>query len=145
MSPHTIIDELRWECAAFDRAAVELANALGLDGSSSWQDRHTLRLLMDGPKTLGQLATDRGIARSSVAAGICRLEASGHVTRSDHPKHDQARLVSLTGKGRELAERSYQTMRCICYFLAEEVDLDDVRHAVETMRTLKAAMLRFTK
>ena len=70
--------------------------------TARWQ---VLAAVEEAPATVAQIARILGLARQSVQRVADALEAGGLLEYADNPRHRRARLVALTGEGRQtLAE-----------------------------------------
>lgn len=59
-----------------------------------------LRRLVDGPRTMREIAVAAGIDAPATTVTINDLEQRGLVVRAPHPTNGRMKLVSLTAKGR---------------------------------------------
>jgi len=64
-----------------------------------------LRRLVDGPRTLSELAEATSSDAPATSVLVNDLEAKGLVVRAPHPTNRRAKLVSLTPAGRRVVER----------------------------------------
>lgn len=62
-------------------------------------------LALGGPQTQTQLARAIGIEGSTLVRQVDRLEADGHLRRTQNPEDRRANLLDLTDSGRHLARR----------------------------------------
>ncbi len=69
-----------------------------------------LRVLSEGPRRVGDVATRLGIVPRSATSVIDELEAAGLVRRQPDPTDRRAVLVSLTDRGADVLE-SYRARR----------------------------------
>ncbi|HET9625147.1 MAG TPA: MarR family transcriptional regulator [Kofleriaceae bacterium] len=80
----------------------EIRDATGLPAGRV----RVLRRLVDGPRTLRELAEAIGSDAPATTVIVNDLEARGLVVRAPHPTNRRAKLVSLTPAGRALAPRA---------------------------------------
>ncbi|MFI6587842.1 MarR family winged helix-turn-helix transcriptional regulator [Embleya sp. NPDC050493] len=83
------------------RAAALIA-PLGLHPG---QEALLLELARTGPRIQAQLSDALGVEPPSVTLMARKLEASGHIRRTQAPSDKRASIVELTDSGRELAEQ----------------------------------------
>ena len=63
---------------------------------------YSLRILyFQGPRTMGQLATDLGVKVSTLTGIVDQLAARGLVERASHPDDRRSVRVALTARGRK--------------------------------------------
>jgi MarR family 2-MHQ and catechol resistance regulon transcriptional repressor len=65
-------------------------------------------LLHKGATPVNAIGQRVYLTSGSITAAVDRLEGKGLVQRGDHPGDRRARLVSLTGPGRELIETAFE-------------------------------------
>jgi DNA-binding MarR family transcriptional regulator len=86
--------------------------------------------------------TQQGLARrassdpSTVRAMLVLLEGRGLVARERHPEDSRARVVTLTAKGRRLAERLWKTSEPIRVQMLSGFSADEARSLVGCLRRL---------
>jgi DNA-binding MarR family transcriptional regulator len=80
----------------------EVSEALGM----SFGRARAVRRLARRPMSMGELAAALDIDKPNATVVVDDLEGQGIVTRRPHPNDRRARLVEVTPKGRELAERA---------------------------------------
>jgi len=92
-------------------------------GTLSTLDRH-------GPQRITELAAQEAVSQPAMTGLIQRLEASGHVVRTDDPLDARASLIAITGDGmRLLAERRAAHEEHIASAVARLSDNDRARLA----------------
>ncbi|MFF7246988.1 MarR family winged helix-turn-helix transcriptional regulator [Embleya sp. NPDC008237] len=89
------------------RAAALIA-PLGLHPG---QEALLLELARTGPRIQAQLGEALGVEPPSVTLMARKLEASGHIRRTQAPSDKRASIVELTDSGRELAEQIKELWR----------------------------------
>ncbi|HEY4105051.1 MAG TPA: MarR family transcriptional regulator [Polyangiaceae bacterium] len=100
-----------------------------------------LRRLLQGPKTLRDLAETIGSDAPTTTVLVNDLEARGLIVRAPHPTNRRAKLVSLTPNGRQLALRAGRVMdRPPAAF--ESIALDDLAALGRVIDTLLGAQAR---
>ena len=65
-------------------------------------------LLHKGPTPVNAIGQRVFLTSGSITAAVDRLEAKGLVQRCDHPDDRRARVVHLTGVGRELIAQAFE-------------------------------------
>lgn len=65
-----------------------------------------LAYVADGPKRSTDIASFFGHSPRTVTEAIDALEVAGHVSRSSSPSDRRAKLVELTGSGRQVLDRA---------------------------------------
>src|SRR5205814_8358217 len=65
-------------------------------------------LLHKGPTPVSAIGQRVYLTSGSITTAVDRLEARGLVERCDHPDDRRARMVHLTGPGRELIETAFE-------------------------------------
>lgn len=66
--------------------------------SARWQ---VIGAIQDTSKSVSDIARERGLARQSVQRIVNALKRQGYVRLTDNPRHQRAKLVALTEKGRK--------------------------------------------
>jgi DNA-binding MarR family transcriptional regulator len=66
---------------------------------------NALANLVDGPRTVGQLATAAGVRPTTLTSLLDRLERRGLLVRRPSPDDRRSLLVELTADGRSVARR----------------------------------------
>jgi DNA-binding MarR family transcriptional regulator len=106
--------------------------------SLSFQEMHLLRcLVVDGPRTIGQLRYRQQLTRQYVHTTLKSLESRGFVERQPNPRHKRSPLFAATEAGqqlwRDIHERSRQAVDPFIQDIAEE----DVATTTATLKTLR--------
>jgi DNA-binding MarR family transcriptional regulator len=91
-----------------------------------------------GVLTAGELATNIGLAPSSVTTLINRLEHAGLVTREFDANNRRTVMVSLTDKGKRDMDEAQEHTRAAM----RELGLDRIGGVVEVLDSLAAALTR---
>ena len=111
--------------------------------SARWQ---VLASAERGPTTVATTARTLGLARQSVQRVADVLEAEGLVAYEDNPHHRRAKLLSLTGRGRDTLAEIQAAQRTWANALGRELGEADLRRANAALeRTLQALMKRRTR
>jgi DNA-binding MarR family transcriptional regulator len=111
--------------------------------SARWQ---VLAGVEDGPTTVATIAHRLGLARQSVQRVADVLETEGLVAYEANPRHRRAKLLALTGSGRETLTAIQAAQRTWADTLGKELGEADLRRANAVMeRTLLALTRRRTK
>lgn len=64
-------------------------------------------LLHKGPQPVNEIGRRIGLTSGAITSAVDRLEASGLVSRQNHPHDRRARVVQLTARGREQAAKVF--------------------------------------
>ncbi|HEX3773282.1 MAG TPA: MarR family transcriptional regulator [Polyangiaceae bacterium] len=100
-----------------------------------------LRRLLNGPKTLRELAEMIGSDAPATTVLVNDLEARGLIVRAPHPTNRRAKLVSLTPSGHELALRAGRVMASPPSAF-EDIAAEDLAALGRVIETLHAAHAR---
>jgi DNA-binding MarR family transcriptional regulator len=95
-----------------------------------------LRWLLEGPKTVPQLARLRGTSRQNVQILVNRLTRQGLVAFAINPAHRRSVLVQLTEGGRGIL-RSVSAEHTLGNALSPRIAQNEVRSAVALLRRLR--------
>jgi DNA-binding MarR family transcriptional regulator len=104
-------------CLAVRRAARTLGrrydDALAGLGVTNGQFSILMALSREEPTAVGELSTELGLDRTTLAAALKPLERSGLVDLRPDPADGRARLISITGKGRGLLSAAIPRWRAV--------------------------------
>ncbi|UQA92612.1 MarR family winged helix-turn-helix transcriptional regulator [Streptomyces halobius] len=115
------------------REGDRLSAHVGLT-SARWQ---VAGLLLDGPRTVADLARDRGLRRQAVQQTVDRLRDQGLVTTNPNPRDQRSPLVELTLRGRKaLDDLGPHEDRWLAE-LAEGIAPEELRTTVSVLRRLR--------
>lgn len=95
----------------------------------------------DGVSQLS-IAKANGLKPSTISIGLKRMEHDGYITRVNDPQDMRMSRVYLTDKGREIANRAYETMEAVYNVLLQGISDEEqnaVVSAIEKMKTNYAA------
>ncbi len=109
-----------------------LTRDLGLT-SALWQ---VMGAIGDEPLHLAQIARNMGLTRQSVRRSARVLEQRGFACFLENPNHKRARLLGLTGKGREILSRVNDIQTHWSNGLADGLNSDELSRAVQLMQTI---------
>lgn len=90
--------------------------------------------------TVAQIARTLGLARQSVQRVADALEAGGLLAYGSNPNHRRARLVSLTGQGREALTMIQAAQRPWADALGASVGDRELRRTNATLDRVLAAL-----
>ena len=111
--------------------------------TARWQ---VLASAEESPLTVAQIARTLGLARQSVQRVADVLERDGLISYEDNPRHQRARLVTLTGKGRATLARIQASQRPWANALGAAVGERQLRQANAVLeRALEAIAARRTR
>lgn len=91
--------------------------------------------------TPSQLATELGLAPTTLSAMIDRLVQKGQIRRVPHPDDGRSYLLELTAQGRATNVRNSRRLERVIAQLREELD-GDPEEILEAMRRLEAGLRR---
>ncbi len=92
-------------------------------------------LAESGPQTVPALARARPVARQHIQRMANEMAAQGLVEFTANPAHKRSRLLSLTPEGASLYTALSARMSELAERLAEDMDIDDLKTTVATLRT----------
>jgi DNA-binding MarR family transcriptional regulator len=84
----------------------QVSEAVGL----SFSRTRAVRLVADGPMSMGELAAALGIDRPNATVLVDDLEERALVRRRPHPTDRRAKMVEATRKGKNLARRANEIL-----------------------------------
>lgn len=117
-------------------AGDSLSSEVGLS-SALWQ---VLGALKEKPRTVSQIGRVMGLTRQSVQRSVNILNEDGLIELLPNPDHQTSPLVRMTGKG----EKAYQKVMFLqiewSNGLGERLKVDDLKVAVQVLRTLLATL-----
>lgn len=102
--------------------------------------RCVLRLLLEGPKTVPQLARIRGTSRQNVQIQVNRLQREGLLAFVSNPAHRRSALVSLTQDGQDVMASAVRAEQNFADGLSLQVSQSEVRTVVELLRRLRESI-----
>jgi len=120
-------------------AAVEeeVHTASGLTGA---QKKNLAHLLSGGAMTISDLAYARGVSRQSVQVTISTLLDLKYVQQNDNPRHKQAKLLTVTDKGRERLLKSEEAEHALIEYLFSQMKEDEVLIATDLLKEIKSTL-----
>jgi DNA-binding MarR family transcriptional regulator len=92
-------------------------------------------LTENGPQTVPALARARPVARQQIQRMANEMAAQGLVEFTANPAHKRSRLLTITPDGSRLYAALSARMSELAERLAADMDIDDLRITVETLRT----------
>ena len=98
-----------------------------------------LRRLFDAPMTLTQLAEATGSDAPATTVAVNDLEARGLVERYPHPENKRAKLVSLTGAGRQMIDLVRRTVRDDAPASVHDLSKTDLAHLRRILERIDSA------
>jgi len=96
-----------------------------------------LRLLLEGPKTVPQLARLRGTSRQNVQTLVNRLRRQGFVILAANPAHRRSALVTLTEPGKSVQASAGTAQDGLAHAVSPRCSQSEVRSAVALLRRLR--------
>jgi len=93
-------------------------------------------LLHKGPTPVNAIGQSVYLTSGSITAAVDRLEAKSLVERCDHPGDRRARLVHLTGTGRELIEKAFEQHKMAMETAAGGLTAEERAQAIALLKKL---------
>ena len=124
---------------AFTALNSVVLRRLAAEGHVAVRTAHgaVFQFLDDDGTTVSTLAERAGVSKQAMADLVVHLESHGYVTRQPDPSDGRAKLVLLTGRGREIMDIATETVPAIEKQLA---DLVGERRLVQLRRDLKTVI-----
>ncbi|PZF81572.1 MarR family winged helix-turn-helix transcriptional regulator [Jiangella anatolica] len=117
-------------------AAQDMAAAGGIT-AAWWQ---VLGGVLDQPRTLADVGRLMGMSRQGVRRVADLLVEQGLAEYRDNPAHRRAKLLACTEAGYWSIRRISLVQHPWAEHIGSQLDLDDLRHALATMRALVAVL-----
>jgi DNA-binding MarR family transcriptional regulator len=89
----------------------------------------------NGPQTVPELARARPVARQHIQRMANEMAAQGLVEFAANPAHKRSRLLAITPEGARLYEALSARMAELAERRAADMDIDDLKTTVATLRT----------
>jgi DNA-binding MarR family transcriptional regulator len=96
-----------------------------------------LHSLLQGPKTVSELARERGATRQATLRVVDALRAEGWLERVANPRHRRAPLLRVTPLGARIHRESAREQAQALNRLAESFDSADVFAAIRLLRSVR--------
>lgn len=96
------------------------------------------------PKSLADIARDRGVSRQYIQKLAKELSVEGWISLQDNPRDKRSRLVEMTSDGQRFLQQIDGRMREFAAALSGNVPLASLQQARVAMTEVRAALLRFT-
>lgn len=90
-------------------------------------------LMLDGPRTVPQIARARGVARQRIQSLADTAAATGLVAFRDNPDHRRSHILALTAKGAAAYTALDTELREAAERLAGDMDIRDLDAALRVM------------
>lgn len=119
-------------------AGDQLVAPLGLT-SARWQVLGAVAMTAL-PQPVAHIARDLGTARQGVQRLVNELLESGFVQLQDNPHHRRAKLVCLTGQGRDAFRAIHELQAPWVDTLAEGMDAGEIAVAAHILQTLRTRL-----
>lgn len=101
-------------------------------------DAMLLRLLLRGPRSIGEIGSTLGISRQAARKLVAGLERRGHAS-ADRDDHDARQIdVTLTARGRSFADAIIATIDALNRELADNVSPERLQAADAVLRAIIA-------
>lgn len=123
---------------AFDALREHAAGDVARHGLSLGEFGVLEALVDGGPLRAGELQEEARASSGGVTYLVDRLEERGLVERRPDPDDRRARLVELTGRGREMMDRVLPQHAAALQYATSGLDTSGKRRAVELLRELGA-------
>lgn len=102
---------------------------------------HFVRLGHD-ERSPAQLASAFQVTRPTITSTLGRMERAGLVSIRPDPADGRAKLVSLTGKGRDMRERCIAAIRPLLPLLDGVINAEEIELLLPPLRKLRIALDR---
>lgn len=123
---------------AFDALREHAAGDVARHGLSLGEFGVLEALVDSGPLRAGELQEEAHASSGGVTYLVDRLEERGLVERRPDPDDRRARLVELTGRGREMMDRVLPQHAAALQYATSGLDTSGKRRAIELLRELGA-------
>lgn len=123
---------------AFDALREHAAGDVARHGLSLGEFGVLETLVDSGPLRAGELQEEARASSGGVTYLVDRLEERGLVERRSDPDDRRARLVELTGWGREMMDRVLPQHAAALQYATSGLDTSGKRRAIELLRELGA-------
>lgn len=91
-----------------------------------------------GPQTVPHMARSRKLSRQSIQNTVNLLFEDGYVDFLENPAHKKSQLVSLTPKGKSLADKMTLREKEVISKITLDIDSGEMQKAAEVLQSLKA-------
>lgn len=115
-----------------------LVAGLGLT-SARWQVLGAVAMA-ERPMPVPHIARKMGLSRQNVQRIVNDLEDAGYVTFAPNPHHKRAKLVVLTGQGRETYDAAHRVQVPWTNGLGASLRPEDIQTALQVLQSLRAAL-----
>jgi MarR family 2-MHQ and catechol resistance regulon transcriptional repressor len=96
-------------------------------------------LLHKGPQPVNEIGRRIGLTSGSITTAVDRLEASGFVTRENHPTDRRTRVVRLTARGTERAQSLFAGHRSVMDAAASGLTRSERATLIQSLKKLGLA------
>jgi len=127
-----LVLDVFWFNGRLIAAGDELTKPLDLT-SALWQ---VLGAVRDGAIPMAQIARNMGLSRQGVRRSTKILMEKGLVRFEDNPDHQRAKLVVMTGKGRELYARIDKQQVRWANAVSKEFSEAELSRVIHTIKAL---------
>jgi DNA-binding MarR family transcriptional regulator len=130
------------QCYFALRATIE---GQGMAGDAASGSVDLLRSLAAvPPKSMADIARDRGVSRQYIQKLATELNVEGWISFQDNPRDKRSRLVVMTPDGQNFLSQIDGRLREFAAGLSGDLPLASLQQARAVMAELKAALLRCT-
>ena len=112
--------------------------AVGEEGGGNWGLMRSL--MLEGPRTVPQLARSRPVARQHIQTIVNELREEGFVRLIDNPAHKRSKLVELTPEGEIRYQEIETAILAVTGELGRTFSLKDVMSAVQTLSDVSVCL-----
>jgi DNA-binding MarR family transcriptional regulator len=98
-----------------------------------------IQQLVDGPRPVGEIATNLGVTSQAVSKSVRELESLGYVERAADAADARVRRVALTERGRAVLEAGRAIRAALNAELAEALGVERIQEAARTLKDALAA------
>jgi DNA-binding MarR family transcriptional regulator len=94
-----------------------------------------IQQLVEGPRPVGEIASNLGVTSQAVSKSVRELEALGYVDRAGDPADGRVRRVALTDEGRALLEAGRTARAALNAELAEALGAERAAMAAAALKS----------
>jgi DNA-binding MarR family transcriptional regulator len=106
--------------------------------SLTFQEMHLLRsVVVDGPRTIGQLRYRQQVTRQYVHTTLKSLESQGLVERQANPRHKRSPLFAATEAGQQLWRSIHDRSKEAVDPFTQDIASEDVATTTATLKALR--------
>lgn len=129
-----VLDNITNELFAVNGRLLRLGDAVSARAGLTSAKWRVMRLLLDGPATVAQLARERGLKRQAVQQTVDHLLAEDLLQAEANPRDRRAPLIHLSCKGRQVLDQVLPHLHHWIEGLAKSIPMEDSRRIAHAAR-----------